>query len=421
MENPRQRIEDRAANFLQRRDSGEWSEADQVELTAWLEASTGHRVAFLRTEAAWEEMGRLKAVGAGLPRRKVPTPEELNATHFFADRPGATSPALVEGPAQRESEVVPDDARIHSFQSSPGERRRKVPARAGRERSLGREIGGKVVLAASVLLATGIALGSYQLWFTGERYTTPVGGVAIVPLQDGSRITLNTRSKVRVVLSEKERHIDLSQGEAFFEVAHDKNRPFVVQAGGKRVIAVGTQFSVRREGDDIRVVVTEGTVRLESAGSLLRLEADGLGVRAPNPTAPREGRGGGTGDTQVDARVTLSSGEREVLASAGTIARLGASGISIEQEPPAEAEEMLSWRSGYVVFHETPLADAIAEFNRYNTHQIIIQAPAVAAMPLTGKFRATNNEAFVNLLEQTYHIHAHRAPNEIVLTDTTQP
>src|SRR5262245_26871560 len=79
MESTRQRIEARAAEFLHKRAGDQWTAADQAELDTWIEASTVHRVAFLRIEAAWEEMGRLKALGAGLPRGKVPTPEELDA------------------------------------------------------------------------------------------------------------------------------------------------------------------------------------------------------------------------------------------------------------------------------------------------------------------------------------------------------
>ncbi|MEJ1961315.1 MAG: FecR domain-containing protein [Gammaproteobacteria bacterium] len=73
-------------------------------------------------------------------------------------------------------------------------------------------------------------------------------------MRDGSAITLNTDSQLRVALTEAERRVDLKQGEAFFEVAKDSTRPFVVEAGRKRVVAVGTKFSVRRDGDFVEVV-----------------------------------------------------------------------------------------------------------------------------------------------------------------------
>jgi transmembrane sensor len=348
----RQHTEDRATEFLQKRESETWSDADQAALTAWMQASTSHRVAFLRAEAAWEQMGRLKALGAGLPRFKVPTPAELDSAHLRGER----------GEAQ---------------------------ARARPRRVFGAFIG----VAASLAAIIGVALGVYQAWFSGERYATPVGGVASLPLEDGSRITLNTDSKVRVIFSNRERHIDLSQGEAFFEVASDGDRPFVVQAGARRVVAVGTKFSVRRDHEGIQVVVTEGKVRVEDE----RL-ASGSAARA-------------TG-TIPGASEAASQG---IVLAAGGLARAGDSDVVVQNRAPAEAEEMLSWRSGYVVFHETPLAQAVAEFNRYNARQIVIRDAGVATIPLTGKFRATHNETFVNLLEQAYQVPVERTPEAFVL------
>jgi transmembrane sensor len=334
MESNRQHLEDRATEFLMKRESQGWSDADQTALTSWMQSSTAHRVAFLRAEAAWEQMGRLKAFGAGWPRSSVPTAAELQSIYLRGEPHSAPT--------------------------------RRWPRRTSRF----------IGIAASLVVLAGAALGAYRVWLSGDRYATPVGGVATLPLEDGSRITLNTDSKVRVTFSERERHIDLSQGEAFFEVAADKDRPFVVQAGTRRVIAVGTKFSVRRERDDVQVVVTEGKVRVE------------------------------------DERLTSGS----TLAAGGS-AKARDSDIVVQNRPVVEAEEMLSWRSGYVVFHETPLAEAVAEFNRYNPRQIVIRSAGVAAIPLTGKFRAVHNEAFVNLLEQAYQIQVERTPEAIVLDD----
>ena len=95
-------------------------------------------------------------------------------------------------------------------------------------------------------------------------YRTAIGGLQDVPLPDGSVITLSSDSRILVTLSRSERHIDLQQGEAFFKVAKDPSRPFVVSAGDRRAIAVGTRYDVRRDAADLRVIVTQGVVRLES-------------------------------------------------------------------------------------------------------------------------------------------------------------
>jgi transmembrane sensor len=343
MASSRRDIEDRATELLRKRAGETWGPEDEAELTRWMEASTANRVAFLRAEAAWEEMGRLKALGAGLPRRTVPTPEALDSIHL-----GSVS-EIPAKPAPRSYRAV-------------------------------------VGIAASILAGVGLALGSHSLWFTGDRYATPVGGVASMPLEDGSRITLNTDSKVRVIFNDRQRQIDLSQGEAYFEVAPDINRPFVVQAGDRRVVAVGTKFSVRREGDVIQVVVTEGRVRVDETDRRDRTQE----AAASQRIAP-------------------------IMLSAGGVVRARNDEVVVQNHPLAEAEEILSWRSGYVIFRETRLDEAVAEFNRYNARQIVIRDASVAAMQLTGKFRATNSDAFVSLLRQTYDIEVERTDASIVL------
>src|SRR6202040_1387699 len=117
--------------------------------------------------------------------------------------------------------------------------------------------------AAAVCIAAAIVVGWMAWSHQGTSYRTAIGGIAAISMKDGSTVTLNTNSEIRVALNETERRVDLERGEAFFEVAKDHNRPFIVRVGDQRVIAVGTKFSVRREPNHVRVVVTEGRVRLE--------------------------------------------------------------------------------------------------------------------------------------------------------------
>jgi transmembrane sensor len=237
------------------------------------------------------------------------------------------------------------------------------------------------------------ALGStWYLWPTGPAYRTEVGGLAAVPLTDGSKVALNTDSEIRVALDEKERHIYLKRGEAFFEVAKDPNRPFIVQVGNKRVIAVGTKFSVRYlpsahtliggDGDDTRVLVAEGTVRME-------------GVRDPQASG-------------------LST-QHSVL-TVGTIARALDDAFLVEENRSVEIERNLTWRAGQLTFRDTPLADAVAEFNRYNARKIVIEDASVAALQVGGIFRATNIDPFVRLIEQAFPIQVREEDDRIILT-----
>lgn len=367
-------IEETASEWLIRRESGRWTPADQARLEQWLDASALNRVAFLRLELAWEGSARLKALGAGIPGDRPPPPGQWNISTFFdphrsgADSSGATHVGTV---------APPTDSR------APGAVRR-----GSRHRTR------HLAIAASILLTFAAGFGVYQLRDArADRYITPVGGLASVPMSDGSKVTLNTDSQIRIALTAAERRVDLKQGEAFFEVAKDPDRPFVVEAGRKRVVAVGTKFSVWRDGDSIEVVVTEGKVRVEDATRPLdRNAAQASGSARPD---------------HLDGPVFLTP---------GTIARAADSGLLVQRKTLAEAETHLSWRSGVLMFREQSLANAVAEFNRYNARKIVIADPVVAALKVEGNFRATNVDAFVRLLESGFPVRAAAGKDQIVLS-----
>jgi transmembrane sensor len=346
-------IEELAGRWLARRDRPDWSERDEAEFQAWLEQSTAHTVAFVRLEAAWKQAKRLKALSAGVQPGQVPAPEDWRLTPFF-DKPAQPLASGVSALEPRETR----DAGVF--------KRRSLRA-----------------LAAMVLL---VAAGgaAWHVWADRPDYSTPVGGLASVPMSDGSKVTLNTDSHIRIEVTDTERRVELQQGEAYFEVAKDPSRPFVVAVGEKRVIAVGTAFSVRLNGNDVRVAITEGRVRIE------------------------EGAGNSTSVTD----------ERTLTLSAGSVARTSESGVLVQEKPIPEIQGDLSWRTGYLIFRNTPLADAIAEFNRYNVRKIFVDDPAVAAIRVSGKFRCTEFEAFVRLLEAGFPIRARSVHDRIVLFPT---
>jgi transmembrane sensor len=347
-------IDAAASAWLIRRDSESWSATDQACFEEWLDASTLNRVAFLRLELAWDDAARLKALGAGISGDKPPPPGRWNVTPFF-------DPTTPDSPPAAENSAVSEVPASDSFRLS----RRRL----------------RFVASAALLL--GISVGAY-LGFAprGELFATPIGGLASVPMADGSQVTLNTDSQIRIALSETERRVELGHGEAFFEVSKDTTRPFVVRAGNKRVIAVGTKFSVRREGNVVQVVVTEGKVRIED--------------RAP-------------------AHGYRADGSADVFLTPGSIARADDSGVLVQRKTLPEAEQRLSWRTGVLMFRDQTLGEAAAEFNRYNLHQIVIQEPSVAALKIEGNFRATNVEAFVRLLESGFPVRAEMHADQIVV------
>ena len=197
-----------------------------------------------------------------------------------------------------------------------------------------------------------------------------------MPLSDGSVVTLNTDTEIRVALTRTARTINLD-GEAFFEVAKDPARPFVVDVGNERVTAVGTKFSVRREGERVRVAVTEGHVLVEAKANT----AQPLARLAP-----------------------------------GDVASADAGGILVRQKPIAQVEaEYLTWRQGYISFRDTPLGDVVKELNRYNVRKIKVSDPAVAAIRIGGEFRVANVDAFLRLIQQGAPVRASEQGGYIVL------
>lgn len=358
-------IEQTAAAWLAKRDGGDWQAKDQSLLEAWLTESTAHRVAFLRLEAAWAHSGRLKALGAGMQAGTLPArgqwsraPSDRQATAATADAGDSAAPAA-DG-------LQPPELRQLVF----------APRVAPRPSRIGRYAG----VAASLALAVSLGWGWMRYTAVEQAsYSTAMGSVRTVLLADGSQATLSSDSRIEVALSRGERRIDLQQGEAYFEVSKNPERPFVVTAGHRQVVAVGTRFAVRRDSADLRVVVTEGTVRLQPGPA---------GNAAPAPPT------------------LLKAGSTALASSHGVLVRAG----SVE-----DAERLVDWREGYLTFRDSTLADAAAEFNRYNVRKIVMGDPQVAALRVGGNFRWSNTDTFVRLLEQGFPVRAEQQPDRVIL------
>lgn len=204
-----------------------------------------------------------------------------------------------------------------------------------------------------------------------QTYSTDVGARQVVRLDDGSVLHLNTDSKVRVGFRPKERRLVLVRGEAFFEVAHDAQRPFIVQAGDARVRAIGTKFDVRRAEGATSVTLVEGRVVVD------RNDRPDRWTLAPNQ------------------QITVDGGRPAVRA--------------------AEGADVTSWTTGKLRFRAIPLASAIAEVNRYSRTKISLQAPNLAATRVSGVFETGDTPAFVSAVAGLFDLKATNAPGRIVL------
>lgn len=360
-----EKVEELASRWFARRHADRWTDDDQRTFDAWLEEHPAHRIAWIRLEAAWNEAARLKALGAGVPPGVIPPRGSCGSPRF-------SPPETPETPA--------------SVGTS-----RAVP-RSGAQNGRQRRRNALLAITASVLLAISAGFYFHTIGlFAGNHYATQVGAVDTVPLPDGSRVMLNTDSRIRVALEAGERRVELERGEAFFEVAKDPMRPFIVEAGDKRVVAVGTQFSVRRDHNDIRVAVTEGKVRIENASTPLRAKA-----QRQEPSAS-------------------DMGSAAVILTAGSVAQTANTEVLVHEAAGAEVSELLSWRTGYIVFRDISLADAVAEFNRYNVRKIVIADPAVAGIHIGGNFRANNADAFLWLLQSGFPVTVEQDDDQITL------
>lgn len=237
-------------------------------------------------------------------------------------------------------------------------------------------------LAAGVLLAAGIGLGAAVLWpglWPGlgqglreqvaalappavRAYHTEVGERATVNLPDGSVATLDTGSEIQVAYSARERGVRLLRGQALFDVAKHRPQPFRVYAAGRRITAVGTRFDVRiDEGGRLRLTLVEGRVRVDRTGE---------------PFAP-----------------ALSPA---ILVSAGEMLEAQADTTTVR---PADPGPETSWENGLLTFQDEPLAQAVAEMNRYSATPVRLQGP-VGGYRVSGVFRTGDPARFARTLAE---------------------
>ncbi|WP_245777252.1 FecR family protein [Brevundimonas viscosa] len=210
-----------------------------------------------------------------------------------------------------------------------------------------------------------VAALALALWLPSRNtYATEVGGQRLVRLDDGSRIQLDTDTRVKVRFGEAERRILLERGQALFMVARDASRPFRVAAGDVEITALGTVFDVRRETAGVRVTLVEGAVAV--------VEDAPMEPRRWRLTPGQQVRTSLTGSTPVDV----------------------------------DAKAATSWSTGRLVFQSTPLAEAVAEVNRYLPEKIILAAPAAENVPVNGVFAAGDRDAFVSAASDLFGLSA---------------
>ncbi|MCE4052707.1 FecR family protein [Pseudomonas sp. Au-Pse12] len=213
-------------------------------------------------------------------------------------------------------------------------------------------------LAASLLLAVGAGIGWQQWPALSSDYHTGVGQQQRLTLADGSRVTLNSGSALSVAYSAHERRVILRAGEALFEPLADPQRPFVVQAQAQQLQSAASAFSVRRDGEQLTVVVREGQVQFSGDHAPVLLQAD--------------------------QRLQYQPGQ-PLLA-----------------QQSVDAASLTAWQRGKLIFNGRPLGEVIAELERYQHGRILISDTQLAALAISGVFDLHDPQGSLNALQQRY-------------------
>lgn len=319
-------LEDAAARWVMRREEAGWSTGDDAEFAAWLELSDAHRAAFWRLDYGWRAADRVGALG------------------------------------------VPDQA------SQLRKIRRKWTAA---KRAIDRH---RLKVAAVVSLAAIVALWQIPLSpdVATSNYQTSVGGKRMITLADGSKVEMNTRTRVLAARSADTREVWLEDGEAFFDIVHDPSRTFLVHVGSRTITVLGTRFLVRKDGDKMTVAVVSGRVRVD--------EPDALTGQASTTTIPT-----------------------------GSVAIVRPNSTRISAASPANIEALTAWRGSQIVFDETPVSAAVNEFNRYTDRPIVIQDAVLGQVRIGGTFRTNDSASFISLLHKAYGVKVKHEANAVVL------
>jgi transmembrane sensor len=315
-------VEAAAAAWVVRLDSGEMTDAERSELDAWVAQNPRHAGALLRAQMIWADADRVAALDIG----RTNTPR------------------------------TPDNAV------------------SGRAMRLARQC-----LAAGVALAV-VAGGLVAFSGLWGRETSRFGEIRRITLNDGSNIVLNASSAVQVKLEKDERLVTLLRGEASFNVAHDVERPFIVQAGNVAIKAVGTSFSVAMQAaNSVAVTVVEGVVEV---------------------TRPAEN---GTPEVKVLGH------NRELVAKASRP-------MSAVEVTDRDVSRQLAWQEGLLEFDGERLADAVSQVNRYSRTPVVIDSEDLARKKFVGVFQVGDARAFVDAAATAFDAHVEKRDDGFHLT-----
>lgn len=342
-----EQIAEQARRWVVRLDGDDATSDDLDELKHWLSESPLHRQEFERIARLWGDIDRLVS-------------DLVFTEHAHSYQPKSAGRVLYHKPWFKPVALAAAFSGMAFF---------------------------AVLMSASYFPEFGVRFGK-----TAE-FVTESGEVRDVSLPDGSAIKLNTQSKMLVDYQSNARVIDLT-GEAFFDVAPNKDKPFMVRAGGYVIRAVGTAFRVYLTKDrQVEVTVTEGTVEI---AKLSKHKAVATTDHAPLSPSTSVKLG------------TLQKGQETVVDDEDQQ-------LDVEDLAAQDIEKKLSWRKGVLVFHQERIEDVIREMNRYSSTQVVIVDPQINDIRVGGYFPANKTQALLATLEESFGIHVEMVNDQLVL------
>lgn len=319
-------VREQASLWIARLDGGPLSEREHAEFQEWINRSPANRAEIRRLCAFWNELNDLTALTeAGAPVR------QRSAVRYRIAGALAASAALLLLVVSLTFLAVPEPSQLPDF------------------------------------------------------HAVDIGAQKTVELQDGSVMQLNTGSHAKIEYTDDVRRIRLLNGEAYFDVAHDPDRPFLVEVGGTTVRAVGTAFLVHLRQRDLEVLVTEGVVELFTEQAADTGLAD-TAAPAPQPVA-------------------ISAGQRAVRTDDSE---------SLQPVTAQDIQRKLAWRDRVLAFFDTPLSEVVSEMSRYTSTTIMISDPELGQLRIGGYFKLGETDALLGALESSFGVRVIRVDDKLV-------
>lgn len=346
-----------AARFVAQVYSGQMTDQDEQVLRQWLAESAENGAEYRAALETWDQVSVLEGALSSVGRRAKTTPLVLSRSWLKT-----------------------------WWQSWPG-----------------------LAVAASILLLVAVGLtawGPSHLWPVSvpapalASHTTILGQQKVIDLPDGSVISLNTETRVLVDFNAGRRRAILEYGEAYFEVAPDVNRPFVVDTGSRTITVLGTQFGVYKSGFDLSVSVVEGLVAVHRPEDMISPQTPGVELAAENATLAGQG---------VD-QYRLKAG-----VSARFSGVFGAPSARVRTGPIKGVDKYPYWRTGQLRFDQQPLYLVVKEINRYTTRKVLIEDSGIMDMPVSGVFNIDDIDNALDSFEIALPLRITRYPDRVII------